>query len=128
MLTIECSLWFFAVMQTYCLLLKLKQEIGEEWWGIVKKVGPSWTQKSMWYMFAAPQKSMWDMFAGFGDHGSVVATFPSPVNVQLNIGYSVEGIKGIGKGIVTMVMLEYTLNRERVEERDMADRLGSCWC
>lgn len=33
-------------------------------------------------------------------------------------------MRGIGKGIVTMVMLESKLKRESVEERDMADRFG----
>lgn len=36
----------------------------------------------------------------------------------------VEEIRDIDKGIGTMVMPESKLNRERVEERDMADRFG----
>lgn len=33
-------------------------------------------------------------------------------------------MRGIGKRIVIMVMLEFKLKRESVEERDMVDRFG----
>lgn len=46
--------------------------------------------------------------AGIGDHGSDVATFTTPVDVQMNVGWVVKGIRSIDKGMVTMVTLEST--------------------
>lgn len=44
--------------------------------------------------------------AGIRDLGSVMATSASAVDAQQNVSWAMEGIRGIDKGTVAMVMLE----------------------